>query len=290
MGIAACKKPADTNRVRNENAVVVPDPDRFTNDVADAVVNSIPSMTVEELGDLRLLFRDSNTNYQHDYALGNYFDEVLEDPASREEVIAWIVQTIRDSLNVEQSKLDTSCLVPLVRSRKWWNDFQQEMGEFGESAEVQGLIEWLNDELLIAYAFDNESSFIFATPGDLLELGLERGALRELAVENLNRIIPGFEIHRDSHLVMISAGGFYESSLILLEDLWLQDNLDLPGDYVFAIPVRDVLVLTGSKDAEGVRRLRGVVEEFYTGEGRSVSPHLFNRKNGKFEIFADDLP
>ena len=83
---------------------------------------------------------------------------------------------------------------------------------------------------------------------------------------------------------MYTADGNYEASLLLFDDLW-DGDIKVDGDIVVAIPTRDVLLITGSKNEEGIARLREIVDQV-TAEGTyTVSSTLFVYRKGVFRRF-----
>ena len=95
------------------------------------------------------------------------------------------------------------------------------------------------------------------------DLGVERSALRKLAVENLTRLRPKIEMHSHGNmLAMFDVGGTYEASLLLFDSIWTDGQVKVNGDIVVAVPTGDVLLVTGSKNRKGLSvhaRARGQV-------------------------------
>jgi len=79
---------------------------------------------------------------------------------------------------------------------------------------------------------------------------------------------------------MVTAGGTYESSMLLLNSFWSNKNFPVKGDIVVALPNRDVLFITGSRDKENLNWMRARAQESYDSGSYQVSPSLF-RWNGK---------
>lgn len=84
---------------------------------------------------------------------------------------------------------------------------------------------------------------------------------------------------------MITAGGFHEASLILLSSLWTKENFDVDGDIVAIIPNRDILIVTGSNNKQGISKLKEMANDFYQTGNYSISPFLFKWNGYKFERF-----
>ncbi len=119
----------------------------------------------------------------------------------------------------------------------------------------------------------------------LTGLELDRGTLRERAIENLMGLIDGYQIRGGDGLYMITAGGDYETSLLLVDQVWDSGTLEVEGDYVVAIPARDILIVTGSESGDALDRLRRMASDSAANFSYSLTPVLFIRKGGAFEVF-----
>lgn len=84
---------------------------------------------------------------------------------------------------------------------------------------------------------------------------------------------------------MVNAGGVYEASLILLPSIWTKENFPVDGDFIVAIPTRDLLMITGSKNKEGIDKLKEIVNDAYTNGNYQVSSNLFRWTGKTFEKY-----
>jgi len=85
---------------------------------------------------------------------------------------------------------------------------------------------------------------------------------------------------------MISAGGDYEASLLLIDDIWSAGQIKVDGDIVVAIPAKDVLLFTGSCNRKGLKAVRELVAKFVAQQRYTVSDALFVFRNGRFARFG----
>jgi uncharacterized protein YtpQ (UPF0354 family) len=121
------------------------------------------------------------------------------------------------------------------------------------------------------------------------DTGVERAALRALAVDNLKRLLPKVEMRaHDDVFSMISAGGDYEASLLLFDDIWSSGQITVNGDIVVAIPAKDVLLVTGSRNRKGLEAVRKLTAEFAAKERYRLTESLFVFRKGRFVKFGRD--
>jgi uncharacterized protein YtpQ (UPF0354 family) len=138
---------------------------------------------------------------------------------------------------------------------------------------------------VIVYVRDAERRVRFLMSNE--DLGVERGALRQLAVENLRRLRPKIEMHGDAgKIAMFDVGGTYEASLLLFDSMWTDGQVKVKGDIVVAVPTRDALLVTGSKNRKALTVMRELAAKFSAEGSNPISDKLFVYRNGQFKKFG----
>ncbi len=143
----------------------------------------------------------------------------------------------------------------------------------------------MNDELVVLYALDTETSIRFLSPEELDKL-LPAEGRRAQAVENLCQTLPEMERHGSDGTYMLTAGGNYESSLILADSIWTKENFKVEGDLVVAVPSRDMLLITGSKNEAGLATVRERARAIAAEGPYSLTPCLFVRRSNEWQILG----
>jgi uncharacterized protein YtpQ (UPF0354 family) len=110
--------------------------------------------------------------------------------------------------------------------------------------------------------------------------------LRALAIENLKRVLPKIEMRRVGEVALMSAGGNYEASLLLIDDIWSSGQIQVDGDIVVAIPTRDVLMVTGSRSRSGLKLVREMAAKFKSQGPYELTDTLFRYRDGRFTKFG----
>jgi uncharacterized protein YtpQ (UPF0354 family) len=142
-------------------------------------------------------------------------------------------------------------------------------------------------ELIVLYVQDSATKMRYLRSSDLDEAQIERKELRSLACANLKQLLPKLETSGADGIYMVTAGGTYEASLLLLDSLWTGGQFDVRGDIAVAIPTRDLLLVTGSGYPEGIRRVRQMAREAFTGGAYRLTQQLFVYRDGHFSEFED---
>lgn len=214
---------------------------------------------------------------KHQHFLNNAYSEYISDPKFIKEIIEKYVNGT-SAMFLPKELLDVERILPVVKDRR----FIESLREINADVEENHIYEFYNEELIVFYVEDRENSIHYISKNDLEEINFSIENLREKAVENLSN---NFEMkrHGENGYFMLTAGGNYESSLILL-DIWNHENFLVEGNIVIGIPSRDVLLITGSTDSVNLHRLYDSVQNINETGDHIVSDKIFEFKNEKFEV------
>lgn len=209
--------------------------------------------------------------------LRNAYEVYLRNPEDLDNVIRRYVGVLAEAVRLGDTKavIDRSRIVPVLKSNRWVEGVRKSQN--GTAPEL--LAEPFNSELTIVYAEDRPQSVRFLTTRD--DVG-DRTKLRDAALANLQRVLPKIEMEAGANgNYLIHAGGSYEASLLLVDGLWSSGQIKVDGDIVAAVPARDVLLITGSRNRASVARLRELATKLATGP-YALTPALFVYRDGKF--------
>jgi uncharacterized protein YtpQ (UPF0354 family) len=183
--------------------------------------------------------------------------------------------------------VDRTRIVPVIKDRPWLEEMRQGLLSRGAKQVPQLIFEDFNPDLVIVYAEDSPKNIRYLRQADLEQAKFERGELRALACENLKRLLPKIECRGTNSLYIITAGGSYEASLLLLDSMWRGGQIDVQGDVVVAIPTRDLLLVTGSGYPQGIDKVRRMVKEASSGGAYKLTSKLFVYRRGKFDEYTE---
>ncbi|HKB59933.1 MAG TPA: DUF1444 family protein [Gallionellaceae bacterium] len=258
--------------------------DQFTKAVSHAISKTVPHVRVEIIRPLQLkvVAQDSR---ETTCFLDNAFASYQQAPNDKDEVIKKCVASYVEILN-EQPGIDPTRVIPVIKDRGWLNEIAQSALETGAKEPPKYIHESLNQDLIVVYAEDTETNIKYLTPDELNETGIERRQLRKEAQANLERILPAIEKHGGDGVFMLTAGGDYEASLLLLDFVWTKENLPVKGDFIIAIPTRDLLLITGSNDQAGIEKVMKLSKEAYANGAYRLTPELFVFRSGHLERYT----
>ena len=215
--------------------------------------------------------------------LDNSFKEYQLDKDSLKQVISKYIASSSE-LYKEKESINIDKIIPIIKPIDYLNDLLI-LAKNSEDKEPWVVYEKYNDELIIVYGEDSEKSIKYFSKEEFAELNIDKDTLLDLAIKNLNKIIPDIQRHGGGGSFGLSAGGAFESSLILIKTLWTKENFDIDGDFVVSIPNRDILFITGSTNKNEIERIRALTIDSYQNGNYPVSPYLFILKGERFEEY-----
>ncbi len=217
--------------------------------------------------------------------LEDAFIEYRLDPGELESIVHRHVAAYAAEFASKPRPIDTSRIVPIVKSRRWIADYAAIIKEQGYGDDAVAVHDLLNSELVVVYAEDRDKTYLFLRPGDLTQLGLDRDDLAQLARDNLAQLVPPPELITGPFAYGIRVDGNYEASLLLYPSWWESKPIKVDGDYVVAVPARDILMITGSNNQDGIAQLRALARDTMQKGSHTIVDTLFVFRDGRFERF-----
>lgn len=263
-------------------ASAVLSPEAFTEEFRAALAAALPDATITVEEPLHLAIKPAQDEMARAF-LNNAYDEYSGNPGAKADVIARYVASFAETTK-GSGPLNPQQIVPVIKDRAWSKEMQRSAKASGVARPVEQVIEELNEDLVIVYAEDTPQNIRYFPPADLQEAGVQKDKLRALAISNLRRLVPSPEAV-NGPLISMMTGGDYIPSLLLFDELWSADKLNVQGEIVIAIPTRDVLLFTGSNNKEGVKKLREVARKAHADGPYSLTDRLFVYRAGKFQRF-----
>jgi uncharacterized protein YtpQ (UPF0354 family) len=259
-------------------------PREFTREFAEALRRAGPGLKVAIVKDLELTVTSADGRESTSF-LDNAYDVYRQDSKAKADVIQRFVTAGLETIGAIRDGVDRSRIVPLIKDRPWLEETRRALLSRGAKEVPEHVYEDFSPDLIILYAEDSPKNIRYVGPKDLELAKIERSELRALACENLKRLLPKIERHGTNGLYMVAAGGDYEASLLLLDSIWSSGQMDVEGDIVVAIPTRDLLLVTGSQNPQGIEKVKQMVKEASTSGSYRLTQKLFAYRNGKFEEF-----
>ena len=251
---------------------------KFTKQYFKKLKTEVQGLELVSLKELEIKTKHNGKDLTH--YLNNAYSEYVREGENKNEVFD---RYIKSALTLYQPKpaFSHDQIVPNIKD---WR-YLKELKRIQQNDEIEYVYEKYNDELLIFYAQDTEHSISYLVKDDIKEYNIEIEILKEKSIKNLLNILPNIESHGEDGYFMLTAGGDYEASLILEESIWTKENFQVNGEIIIGVPARDLVLITGSEDKEGLERLKSTVTEVNQTGNHLVSDKLFILRDGKFEVY-----
>lgn len=253
----------------------------FANKYLLALKKNNPAVDYSLTPDLSVNAKYNGSDYTH--FPDNAYREYLKEPDSIDQVLAKFTQTANEVYKKSKG-INIKNIIPVIKSADFIDEVKKLVG-VTDSTKSLPIFEKYNDELLIVYAEDNEKSIRYFTQNEFNKLHISRDSLAVVALDNLDRILAKAERTGNNGRYMVTAGGTYESSMLLLNSFWSNKNFPVKGDIVVTIPNRDVLLITGCKDKPNLDWIRVRAQESYDSGSYQISSSLFRWNGKKFSKF-----
>jgi len=218
--------------------------------------------------------------------LSNAYTRYSADPDSLQTVI----RSYLDSMKFEDAPVgagSSGSIFAVVKPADYLATVQAQRAKAGIKQELSFVVEHLNEDLLVLYVLDTETSMQVLTKDAVKSTGVEEAGLRSVAVKNLRKYftdkqvqIQRLEQTGTATIYQVLLDENYEASILLIDDYWTKKNFDVTGDIVVFVPARNVVMVTGSEDEEGLRLVSRVAQEGYDELGYAISPFGY-RKGAK---------
>ncbi|MGF6906151.1 DUF1444 family protein [Fusobacterium sp. PH5-44] len=230
-------------------------------------------------GYLAITGKHNDLDYQH--FLDNSYNEYKQNPDNINNIIAKYINASVE-IYAPKAPINMSRIVPVIKSRKYLDEMKKLMEKDGKN---KVFYEDYNEDLVIMYAEDKPNSISYFNNESYKEIGIPKEELLNNSIENLLKMLPNIKKDSKNGTYMIIADGDYEATLILWKGLWTKENFDVDGDFIIAIPNRDLLLITGSENKEGIDRIRKIAIESHKTGSYEISPYLYKWNGEKFERY-----
>ena len=138
-------------------------------------------------------------------------------------------------------------------------------------------------DMIIMYAIDRPKHLEYVSNQVASATGLTIDRLHDLAVRNLPSRLGTVQLHDCGEGVYgLSAGGTFEASLLLLDEVWTNLAGYLPGEPLAAVPSRDLLFVVGSATPNAEQLIAAKARIELAEKRYAISQSVLVRRDGKW--------
>lgn len=261
---------------------------QFTEQFAERLRQEIPNSKFMITSDLVI-----DTNNIDGYELTIHLDNAYATYSAGQRTLEEVFSDHIDSTKLQNVRLENNelkAIMPVIKSTDYLIRAEKQLRERGyDKKELPFYVQKLTENINILFVFDTEQSMRFVSPADVKELGLSDNDIKRISEENLNEYflrinlsINEFDTKGSGVLYFVEADENYEASALLSSPLWNKKTFPVKGEIVAFTPARNILLVTGSEDSEGLRLAYTLAEKGYNELAYNISPTALKRDNGKW--------
>ncbi len=154
--------------------------------------------------------------------------------------------------------------------------------------EDQPVIKDLGNGLVVSYLVDMGEQFEYVNQGQLDEAALTTDTLYHIGINNLVDLAnKHIRLKPHSNIYGIFVEGNFEASMMLLSTLW-EKNLKnyVKGDFLLAIPARDVAAFGDSDNPEVATELQALIDRIWPSGEHLLSDKIYQRVDGEWQAYG----
>lgn len=145
----------------------------------------------------------------------------------------------------------------------------------------------VDNGLLVAYLVDEGDSFTYIQYRDLDGDRITENELHDIGTNNLSALTTqmNLRVAPYGNIFAVLLDGNFEASLLLVDSLWSNAFRQfVRGDYLVAIPNRDILAFCERSSPTGRAELLKVIERSKGSEDHPLSRELFVRRDSDWLV------
>ncbi len=258
-------------------------PEEFTQRFIEHLQQENGDIGIRDVESLKFIVTTEDGG-EHTAFLDNAYDLYLQDEAAIEQIIDQYAAALIESATRGDQELLAENIVPVIKDTAWLAEVARVTSEHGQDSPPALYTRAFTEGLVVVYAEDTPTNIRYVGRADIEEIGVADDSIVELSIENLLGRLPEIQVHGSDGLYMVTAGGYFEPSLMLVDDMWNADNFDVQGETVVCVPARDTLLVTGSQDEDNLDKLVEISEEIYAESPYRLTTRLYVWRRGGWQL------
>lgn len=255
--------------------------DEFTRSYAARVEKSFPGAKIDirQVLEVEIRMRPESEAAFTAY-LDNAFKRYLDEPARIEEILNEYARILVDDFD-EAPFAKREKFVAVIRHESYMDSLKK-----NKRADQVFPGRKLAGDIYVFYAFDAPDTLRYADLQATKKAGLKEPDFDAVAIQNLRRIMVEPLIETYPQMVVISSNDPYMTSALLIDQFWSPERFRFRGDLVAFVIARDLMVVTGSDEQEGLEAARKATRELVDQLPYAISAEPIVRRNGKWQSFV----
>ena len=262
------------------------DQNEFTNHFLKQAKATLKDTEFSYVRPLQIYSKNVN-GFELNVFLDNSYAQYVSSPNNLQQITNSHLESIKSSQELLANGNGKS-IFAVIKSNSYLTAVQKQLQQAGlGDKDIPFVYRKLNDDLLVFYVFDATNGVRMITKKDLSGIGVDEKSIDQIALSNLSKHFENKkpQIKRlgnfeNAKIYTVAIDQFYESSSLLIKQYWTSKNFDVQGDIVTFVPSRDLVIVTGSQDKEGLRIAAYLAQKAFNELGYAISPNGYLFENG----------
>lgn len=160
--------------------------------------------------------------------------------------------------------------------------------QFANDEKKQPIVRPFVDGIEILYVLDTPKAYRFINQSDLEATGLNIQKLHEIATSNASglKAVKYGPAANTPDIYFMPAGDGLGTARVFDSALWDRIEKEL-GPVIVCTPTRDWVLFVKHDNRDGIERMKILAGRIVRGEPYPVSPVMFHRQNGNWQLYAN---
>lgn len=261
---------------------------KFTEHFVRQASTSSDNVKFRVIQPLQVYSKDVN-GYELNIFLNNAYSQYTSNPENLKTIIDSHIYSIK-SQHLSLAPQTQNSIFAVIKSSDYLASIENQVLEANlADKDVNFVFEKISEDLYCFYVFDSESGMQMITTKDLEERKIDRKTIHSTAIHNLSEYfeknsvnIRRLENTGNARIFAVSLDESYEASILLLDKYWNKEVFNVEGEIIAFVPARNVVIVTGSEDTEGMHIAAHIAESGFNELGYAISKNGYKYEPGNW--------
>lgn len=227
-----------------------------------------------------------------DVYLDNAYQEYKGGSKTLKQLFSDQIESIKNDNQISKNS-NIQTIFPVIKPKDYIDTAKEQLKKTGYvKKNLPFYYEKINSDLLLMYVFDSPQGMSFVSPEKVKEYNISAN-IRDIADKNIEhfyqKIGAKFEkldTNNRGDVYQFFADGNYEASILEAIKYIDKSKINIKGDVVVFVPTRDTVLITGSKDKEGIKTAVNMAAYIYENRGYPILPFGYVMEQNRWKRIA----
>lgn len=258
----------------------------FTRHFVIALERAIPDAFIDPTSPLQVYVFTADGE-ESNLFLNDLYEDYVDAPSKLDSLVSKKITNFKAQQIILQSYASKEVL-PVIKSRRFIEATKRQL-KAEALEELPFYTKPISGDLYATFVFKD-------APNKLLsfdELNKDRKNLYNLVEESATNLerhfnhyganIQRVETQEKGRVYVLAVDEVFEASALLVSSLWSKKNFPVNGDLVAFVPNQGTIIVTGSRDKQGLKKAKILAFDSYQALEKPISIYGYRFQNGKWQ-------